>query len=67
LDERDLKLLIGAAFAYARVCTEAGLPCELSPQMLQRLAKLVPTRIAEHAREAATVFAQQVINATNRT
>ena len=67
LDERDLKLLVTAAFAYARVCNELDLACELSPQLLQRLAKLVPTRNAEHAREVAASFAQQVINATNRT
>jgi hypothetical protein len=67
LDERDLKLLVTAAFAYARVCSEANLPCELSPQLLQRLAKLVPSRIVEHARESAAAFAQQVINTTKRT
>jgi hypothetical protein len=53
LSEHDLKALVTAAFAYAHVCAELGIPCEVSTSMLMRLRKLVPSRHAEAARHAA--------------
>ncbi len=60
LDERDIKALVLAAFAYVRTCTELDLPCELTPAALQRLAKLVPPRWADTAHQAATTFVRQI-------
>ncbi len=59
-DERDLKALVMAAFVYARACAELDLPCEVTPATLQRLSKLVPTRLVDAAQHAATVFAAQL-------
>ncbi len=60
LDERDIKAVVLAAFAYVRTCTELDLPCELTPAALQRLADLVPPRWADAARQAATAFVKQI-------
>ncbi len=58
LDERDLRALVTAAFVYARVCTELGLSCDVTPAMLSRLARLVPPRHLDHASETARAVAR---------
>jgi hypothetical protein len=47
LSDHDLKALVTAAYAYANICAELGLPCEISGAMLSRLQKLVPSRHVE--------------------
>lgn len=65
LDERDLRALVTAAFVYARVCTELGLPCEVTPALLGRLARLVPPRQLDRASEAARAVARLLESRTN--
>jgi hypothetical protein len=49
LDDRDLKALVSAAYAYTRICAELELPCAITPALLQRLGRLVPPRWLENA------------------
>lgn len=59
LSEHDLKALVTAAFAYARLCAEHDLPCEVSSSMLMRLQKLAPSRHVDAAlRKAAELSAR---------
>lgn len=61
LDDRDLKALVSAAFAYTRLCTELDLTCEISPTLLQRLSRLVPARWAESADQSAAQMVEHVL------
>ncbi len=61
LSEYDLKALVTAAYAYAHICSDLGLPSEVSASMLMRLRKLVPSRHAEAARRAAEELSCRVL------
>lgn len=60
LDERDLRALVTAAVVYARLCAALGLPCEVEPATLRRIARLVPPRQFERATEAARAVLGQL-------
>ncbi|WP_026369286.1 helicase-associated domain-containing protein [Kallotenue papyrolyticum] len=60
LDERDLRALATAAVVYARLCAALGLPCEVEPAALRRIARLVPPRQFERAVEAARAVLSQL-------
>ena len=53
ISDHDLKAMVTAAHVYAHVCSELGLPCEVSSSMLMRLRKLVPSRQIDAALQAA--------------
>jgi len=58
--EHDLKALVTAAYAYAHICAELGLPCEVSSSMLMRLQRMVPSRHADAAHAAAQALRDRV-------
>jgi hypothetical protein len=60
LADHDLKALVTAAYAYASLCADYDLPCEVSQAMLGRLAKLVPSRQFTAARHAAEKLSKRV-------
>jgi hypothetical protein len=60
LSEHDLKALVTAAYAYASICADLGLPCEVSSSMVMRLRKLVPSRHIALAERAAADLRERV-------
>jgi hypothetical protein len=58
--EHDLKALVTAAYAYAHICAELGLPCEVSSSMLMRLQRMVPSRHVDAAHAAAQSLRNRV-------
>jgi hypothetical protein len=67
LDDRDLKALVRAAYAYTRICNELQLPCEIPPTLLQRLGKLVPPRWLESADQSADQIVAHLLQRSTTT
>lgn len=65
--EHDLKALVTAAYAYAYVCAELELPCEVSSAMLMRLGRLVPSRHVRAAQLAAEALRRRMLQGLDST